>query len=289
MKNILDKEKCIECGLCKTVCPMALFEKKDGNIIFVDSADKLCVKCGHCIAACPVDAISIYELHLNKHPKLSGNKPEINEFMQTLLSRRSIRHFKNKPVEDEKIEKIVEAVSTAPCGGSVASAGICIINGREKIDPMIPPIMEFFRKFNDNLKGGVSKIFMRTILGKDKFKALQDFSPLMDKMLYIYDHKKRDTITYGAPLLMIFHAPKTSISGEEDAVIACTYAMLAAHVQGLGTTMIGMIPPYLERNINEKRRLNIPDDNKVSLSLIAGYTDLKFSRGIERNISVHRV
>ncbi len=52
----VDKEKCIGCGSCATVCA-EVFEMKDGKAVVKDGADgsKDCVK--EAIDTCPVDAI----------------------------------------------------------------------------------------------------------------------------------------------------------------------------------------------------------------------------------------
>ena len=65
--------------------------------------------------------------------------------------------------------------------------------------------------------------------------------------------------------------------------------MLAAHALGLGTTMIGMVPPYLERNPAEKKRLGIPADNTVDISLIVGHPKSKFAKGIKRPVEVTKI
>lgn len=46
----LDRDLCIDCGKCKTVCPMQL----DVNEI-ADKPD--CIKCGRCVEACPKGAL----------------------------------------------------------------------------------------------------------------------------------------------------------------------------------------------------------------------------------------
>jgi hypothetical protein len=121
---------------------------------------------------------------------------------------------------------------------------------------------------------------MRMMLGKNMYIALRDFMPLFDRMFERYDSTGEDVITWGAPLLFIFHAPKTTISGQADSMISCTYAMLAAHSMGMGTTMIGMVPPYIEQTKDVREKLGIPKENAVNISLIAGYPKMKFSRGI---------
>ena len=56
----IDETKCIKCGTCKNVCPMAVYDQdsKTGKMIPDNSK---CVSCGLCINMCPVEAISFCE------------------------------------------------------------------------------------------------------------------------------------------------------------------------------------------------------------------------------------
>ena len=57
MKIYLDKEKCIGCGSCESVCPK-IFEIKDGKAqVKKYDTDEKCVKEAEEI--CPVDAIKV--------------------------------------------------------------------------------------------------------------------------------------------------------------------------------------------------------------------------------------
>ncbi len=53
----LNREECIGCGLCKTVCPhqVLILEDKKAAIQDLDG----CIECGACAANCPVQAISV--------------------------------------------------------------------------------------------------------------------------------------------------------------------------------------------------------------------------------------
>lgn len=54
----IDKEKCIGCGACIDVCPVAALSM-DGDKAKVDP--EACIDCGACISECPVEAIAAAE------------------------------------------------------------------------------------------------------------------------------------------------------------------------------------------------------------------------------------
>ena len=51
----VDKNKCIGCGLCASICPQ-VFEMKEGKALVKEAKDLPCVK--EAIESCPVEAIS---------------------------------------------------------------------------------------------------------------------------------------------------------------------------------------------------------------------------------------
>lgn len=53
---MVDKEKCIGCGICEGVCPVTAISMVDGK---AEINPEICIKCGACESACPVNAIKI--------------------------------------------------------------------------------------------------------------------------------------------------------------------------------------------------------------------------------------
>ena len=56
-KPIVDKKKCTGCGTCVNVCPVNVFELKDGKSIPVNA--KECIGCMACENSCPAGAIKV--------------------------------------------------------------------------------------------------------------------------------------------------------------------------------------------------------------------------------------
>jgi len=54
---MLDKDACIGCGMCATVCPHGVLalENKKAEVVDRDG----CMECGACALNCPVDAIGV--------------------------------------------------------------------------------------------------------------------------------------------------------------------------------------------------------------------------------------
>lgn len=52
-----DREKCVGCGMCATVCPHRIFAVRDGKAEVLDR--EACMECGACALNCPTDAITV--------------------------------------------------------------------------------------------------------------------------------------------------------------------------------------------------------------------------------------
>ena len=104
----VDREICIACEQCIKDCPVNDIYLKEGKAHIKNEA---CIKCGHCIAICPVKAVSTDDYDMNEVIEYKKEDFEISpdRLLNFIKFRRSVRRFKDKEVEKEKIEKIIEA------------------------------------------------------------------------------------------------------------------------------------------------------------------------------------
>jgi nitroreductase/ferredoxin len=135
-----DPKKCTRtrgssCQLCWDNCPFRAWELTEGQEPHLVENHN-CFSCYNCVVACPRDAISIVETYhvdegffktaeLTESARLpmkpldaQGSADEWNPMEKAVLNRRSTRNFKDKPVPEPLIRRILEAGRFAPSAGN---------------------------------------------------------------------------------------------------------------------------------------------------------------------------
>ncbi len=57
---IVDEDKCASCEECVDICPVEVFEMKDGKSVPVNAEE--CLDCGNCVEICEEGAIVVKEI-----------------------------------------------------------------------------------------------------------------------------------------------------------------------------------------------------------------------------------
>lgn len=123
------------------------------------------------------------------------------EFFEVIRNRRSIRLFQDRPVEEEKIQAVLEAANAAPSAGNLQAYEIYLVkepSARARLASTLPR-MEFFADV----------------------PAVLVFCANPERAVIRYSDRGR------------------SLYALQDATIACTHAMLAATALGLATVWVG--------------------------------------------------
>ncbi len=284
MKNIIDQASCEQCKLCIEVCPVNMIGiDHNGHVNFIPEREHLCLECGQCMAVCTTDSVQVaHYSYANNLSKLPAHKIDYQQYMDFIASRRSIRNYKNKPVEKQLIEKILSALNYAPYGAEPNKVEVTVVNSRETIEKCLP----LTEKFLDNIVKWVdSPIASRIIKYK---KGLETFNTIKNHLypmakLENYKLKYGDRITRGAPALIIIHAEKGAEEHTNNSLVYATYLMFAIHALGLGGSMNGIIPAAINKNRQIKQIFKIPDQHEAIISLMFGYPKYKYKKTVIRD------
>ncbi|MBU2651256.1 MAG: nitroreductase family protein [Bacteroidetes bacterium] len=282
-------EKCTGCGLCVSVCKDFSLVLSNGKVTINENPVFGCIGCGHCMAICPEDAIEVYGRTLSPEDLFllpDREKAADYESLLTLYQRRrSIREFRDKAVEPEIIEKILDAARTAPMGLPPSDVNVMILDSVEKNRAFVS---DFIRHL-EGMKWFVSGWFlalMRPVWGKESDELFKAFGrPLFD--IYINGMKKgQNNVTYDAPLVMYFYG--SPYSDPADPIVAATAAMYAGESLGLGTCMLGAMHPLIQNGKKARKfreRHGIRHKSREGLFVIFGYPKVKYRKGIRRSFA----
>ena len=262
---IIDQEKCKKDEFCVRECPAVIIRLSpgDGYPELVEGGELGCIRCGHCVAACPHGALSHADVPIGSSPEIR-NELQINEAQaeQFLRSRRSVRIFRDKPVEKEKIQRLIEIARYAPTGGNSQAIEWLAVTDKARIKRVAALTVDWVRQ-----------------LAKDpKVVAVAPYLPMV---VAAWD-AGFDSVLRNAPAIVVASAPKEIMTGQVDVTIAQTYLDLAAPALGLGACWAGLLQGALAASPSLKEEIGMPADHPHHYPLMLGYNDIKYFRVPER-------
>jgi len=260
---IIDENKCKKDGICAGECPVAIIKLKDSFPRLIPGGDAICLRCGHCVAVCPHGALGHANIHLEDCPPIRKELAVTEEqAVQFLRSRRSTRLFKDKPVEKDKIKRLIEIARYAPTGGNSQLVEWLVVTDRDKIHDL----------------SGATVDWMRHVLKNDP-QALN--APYIPMILAAWD-TGYDSVLRAAPVLIIASAPKEANTGMVDLTIALSYLDLVAPSLGLGACWAGLLQGAILSWKPLKEALGLPAGHPYHYPIMIGYPETKYYRLPER-------
>lgn len=285
----IDQDLCNGCGLCVTVCKDFSIEIVGKKLRKTDHPLFGCIGCGHCMMICPNGAIKIEGRCSSSSDLLDlpdRQRAASPDALKALLQRRrSIREFKDLPVEKALIDQVLEAAQTAPMGLPPSDVHVLVLGSREKVHAFAKD----FCGHLENLKWFTSGWFitlMRPFWGKANDELFRGFVKPCVKTYLEHMRKGVNLVNYDAPVAMYFYG--SPYSDPADPLITATYAMLAAESLGLGTCMLGAIHPFIQNGAAAKRfreKHGIRHTSREGVFVIMGYPAVKYHKTIKRSIA----
>ncbi len=260
----VDQELCTQDGHCVAECPARIILMIDETPTVPADVEDSCIDCGHCVAVCPSAALTLKDLGpeeclpVEKSLLLSEKHVE-----HVLRSRRSIRTFKNKPVERELLQKVIDIARFAPTASNRQPVHWMVLQQEIDVKKVITLVVDWMKY---------------VITADPELAADRNFEKIVEAQ-----EAGIDRICRGAQHLVFCYADKTLPSAETDCAIAMTYLELTLPAFGLGDCWGGYVnyaskwwPPL-------KKYLNIPEETDVFAVAMVGYPKYRYHRMPKRN------
>lgn len=270
MRHIsVDQNKCIFDGICSAVCPMGIIALKDGATVpkLVEGLEDLCITCGHCVAICPHGALSLDEMKAEDCPPLRADLALGSEQAEHFLrSRRSIRAYRDKAVEREKLATLIDMAHYAPTASNSQQVEWLVINSKEQLHDLAGMIVDMLRH-----------------LIKEEHPLAKAYK--LERSVEAWD-AGIDPVLRGAPVLVVAHAPKGYAMAQVDSSIALTFLDLAAPTVGLGSCWAGFFMMAAAQWPPLQQALALPDGNACCGAMMIGYPKYSYHRLPQRKEAV---
>ena len=172
------------------------------------------------------------------------------EALEALVTRRSTRNYKPDPVEQEKVDKILEAGRQAPSGGNNQTSHFFVIRNPEVLDKLI-------------------------VMTEKAFAAMEATENTYASMKHSINASKKGgyVFCYNAPVLIVVANRKDY--GNNIADCACTIEnmMVAANALDLGSCWINQLKWLNEDTeiVEYLRGFGMKENERVYGAVIIGY------------------
>jgi len=287
----VDPEKCTHCGLCIENCLFRSWEMDENEVPRMKEKAP-CFSCYNCMVACPVDAISIVEpYHVDSgfwktlpqplparmplEPKdADGNSDKWTQVEEIVFTRRTVRNFKDKPVPEPLVKRVLEAGRFAPSGGNSQPWQFIIVTNKALIQEM-----------NDAAADLLDKTFARYMDDTGwKDLALEYLTTptpgSWDPRIILGGIGKSvvgrvNPVLLGAPVVILIACDARAIGTPQMQVGICGQNMiLVAHSLGLKASWVGFIS-RINAVPSLMDKLGIQEPFRIMSSVVLGYPEFK--------------
>lgn len=277
----VDETLCNACGICIQECPV-LYLHANSNGIPEGQGDSSCISCGRCVALCPRKGAITHQKYEPAHfvPLRRELLPAPEQVVELLRARRSVRVFKDQPLEQALITPIIQGAQLAPSSHNTRSTGLTVVQDRLILDQMADHIGAFLARTVKLLRNPIARQIGLLVARRD----IQEGLPLISEFERFAQGVEQgdDPVFHHAPALLVFHASRANSFGAMNAALAMSNAMLVSQSLGVGSLCIGTIVAACKHDRTIANLLHIPTENQIYGALALGYPRFRSMVWIER-------
>jgi nitroreductase/NAD-dependent dihydropyrimidine dehydrogenase PreA subunit len=247
----IDETRCKRDGLCAADCPAGCIVFEKGGLPEPhEKKQAYCLECGHCMAVCPADAIRLTRftdaaVSVDRSLNISFDQAE-----QFLKARRSVRAFRDEPVDRGLLERVLAATEYGPSGHNARPTRWSVADGRGRVADLAEAVIRWMRAESE--------------VESDLARALH-----LPGLVRAWDNGT-DMICRNAPALAVAVGPVQGITPQADGVIATAYLELAATAAGLGACWCGYLMAAAAHAAEVRELLGVAEGEVVYGALMLG-------------------
>ena len=269
----INAEVCKKCGTCVLSCPAAVFVKANKDSIPEVAYEEFCVACGHCVAVCPNGTMTREDFPDGTiNPINQDILPSAEQVLEIIRVRRSIRAFRDTPVEKERIERIIDGARFAPSAHNEQNIEFVVVQDKDVLNKITALTTGFLDSMIKRLSNPTAR--------DEATSALHMMSTFERVVKAVASGE--DRILRYAPVLLVFHADKKGTFPDVNANLALQNASLIAQGLGLGAFYAGFVVAACKWDNSIARLIYIPDNHQIYAAMAIGYPKFKYKNWIER-------
>jgi nitroreductase/NAD-dependent dihydropyrimidine dehydrogenase PreA subunit len=262
---VADPARCNRDGVCVAECPTRIIElgPEDSAPHIPADAEEFCRHCGHCVAVCSHRAVTFDGTTPEQLPPVRTDwLPGPEQVEHFLRARRSIRSFTPRPVEPERLAKLLDIARFAPSASNRQPVRWLVVEEAGEVRRLAGLTVDWLRAGQAAQPPAAQRSLQRFISGWDS---------------------GLDMVCRGAPHLFVACATADSAWAAADCAIALTYLELAAPSFGLGACWGGILTNAARQWAPLQEALALPDGLAVYGAMMVGHPRHRFRRLPERN------
>ena len=243
----VDPNLCKRDGVCVAVCPSRTLTQNEKGFPEEVSGSH-CLLCGHCVAVCGYEALAHTGLPQEELLPACKQVPAPAEIDSFLISRRSVREFKDRPIGRDILNRLLDVARRAPTASNSQKLHWIVVNDGAKVHALSAEMMNWFGKSGSRPE--------------------------------ILEHWKKgyDFVLRGAPTVIVACAPGDYEWGKQDCAIALTFLELAAEARGLGVCWAGFLTRAAGVHAPICQALAVPDGYVINGGLMLGERKYSYRR-----------
>lgn len=261
----INEQTCNRDGICAAVCPAGIISfSRDTLPAPVDGADELCIGCGHCVAVCPTASLAHRDMPVEKCPPVNPDLlPTAGQCEHFFRARRSIRVYRDKPVDRDTIARLIEIARYAPTGHNSQCVEWTVLGGRQELHHLGGIVIDWMRWMIENMPETAASLHM-------------------DRTVARWESGK-DVVFRGAPMLIMAHADKDLRPAPAACTIALAYLELAATTMDLGCCWAGYFMAAAANFAPMQEALELPAGHQCFGAMMIGHPRFAYHRLPLRN------